>query len=50
VPGARRGRGSTTATLRLCEKRSDEREPGESEGERANRGTFHVAGDKAELT
>jgi hypothetical protein len=38
------------AALRLRKKRSGERGPGKSEGERANRGAFQVAGDKVELT
>jgi hypothetical protein len=41
---------STATALRLRKKRFGERGPGELEGERANRGTFQVAGDKAELT
>jgi hypothetical protein len=38
------------AALRLREKGSGERGPGEPEGEGANRGASWVAGDKAELT
>jgi hypothetical protein len=38
------------AELRLHKKNSGERGPGGPEGLGANRGAFHVAGDRAELT
>jgi hypothetical protein len=38
------------AELRLHRKNSGERGPGRLEGLGANRGVFHVAGDRAELT
>jgi hypothetical protein len=38
--GAWRGRGSTTAVLRLRKKCSGERGPDKPEGEKANQGAF----------